>query len=244
MAGEKSQIVIMTEADYQELHRDDSYLRELEAHTWLMDNHKWALWVWEQHALHIQNSKFTLAHADFHWDGGYHPYDNPDKSAEVLGADLDQLKALIAEDVWIRYDSFIVPALLRGRFDMVHFFCKQDDGYDLAISQDLLDLTGTGQVLHDSVESLASITPQRPLIFDLCLDLFNRESKNEYGSDLWSDEEVQAFLQAVRPLIEGASLVTVSLSFGCSGSEVDTRHLAAYVMPQILAWRDETSKAP
>lgn len=229
----------MTEAEYQQLQRDDDYVMELGARTWLMDNHKWALWVWERHAVQLQKPKFTLVHADFHWDGGYHPYESSEKSAEVLGADLDQIKVLIEEDVWIRYDSFIVPALLRGLFDTVHFFCKQDDGYDVAIDEEMLKQAGANQVLHETAESLAAVVPQRPLIFDLCLDLFNRESKYEYGSDLWPDAEIQAFLDTVRPLIEAASLVTVSLSFGCSGSEADTRHLAAYVMPQILAWRTQ-----
>jgi hypothetical protein len=231
----------MTEAEYQQLQRDDDYIKELDAHTWLMDNHKRALWVWERHAIQLKNSQFTLMHADFHWDGGYHPYENPEKSTELLGADLDQLKALIEEDVWIRYDSFIVPALLRGRFDTVHFFCKQDDGYDVAIDEEMLKKVGANQILHETVESLAAISPQRPLIFDLCLDLFNRESKYEYGSDLWPDAEIQAFLDAVRPQIEAASLVTVSLSFGCSGSVADTRHLAKYVMPQILALRTQAN---
>ncbi len=228
----------MTEADYRALQRDDSYLRELGARIWLMDNHKWALWVWERHAAQTGITRFTLVHADFHWDGGYHPYFDADKSAEVVGADLAQLWALIEEDEWIRYDSFIAPALLRGRFDTIHFLCKQNDGCDVAISQDLLDRAGSAQVLHDNAESIAAIVPQRPLIFDLCLDLFNNDSKNEYDGDLWPDAQIDEFLKTVRPLIEAADLLTVSLSFGCSGTEEDTRHLAAHVIPQILAWRE------
>lgn len=154
-----------------------------------------------------------------------------------MAADLDQLRAIIDEGEWIRYDSFIAPAVLRGRFDCLHFFCKQDDGSDVAIDQKLLDQAGATQVLHQSTESLAAITPGHPVIFDLCLDLFNRESTMEYGSDLWNDAEINEFLLAVRPLVESASLVTISLSFGCSGTEADTQHLAQLVVPQIAAWR-------
>jgi len=38
--------------------------------------------------------RFTLVHADHHWDGGYHPYFDEEKSAEVVAADLDQLRRL------------------------------------------------------------------------------------------------------------------------------------------------------
>lgn len=225
------------EVDYQTLQRDDGYLVDLGRDVWLMDNHKWALWVWEQKAQTSGVARFTLAHADYHWDGGYDAYYEDDKSREIAAADLEQLRAIIDEGEWIRYDSFIAPAVLRGRFDCLHFFCKQTDEYDVAIGQELLDRAGATQVLHQSTESLTAITPRHPLIFDLCLDLFNRESTMEYGSDLWSDAEINDFLSAVRPLIQSACLVTVSLSFGCSGSEPDTRHLAQLVVPQIVAWR-------
>ncbi|MDN8617995.1 UPF0489 family protein [Variovorax ginsengisoli] len=202
-----------------------------------MDNHKWALWVWERQVQIAGIAKFTLVHADHHWDGGYDAYYDQEKSSEIVAADLEQLRAIIDEEEWIRYDSFIAPAVLRGRFDCLHFFCKQDDDFDVAIGHDLLDSAGATQVLHPSTDSLAAITPEHPLIFDLCLDLFNRESKMEYGSDLWADAEINEFLLAMRPLIESANLVTISLSFGCSGSEPDTRHLAQLVVPQIAAWR-------
>jgi len=37
------------DVDYQALQRDDGYLVDLGRDVWLMDNHKWALWVWELH---------------------------------------------------------------------------------------------------------------------------------------------------------------------------------------------------
>ena len=74
------------------------------------------------------------------------------------------------------------------------------------------------------------------MIFDLCLDLFNRSDKWAIG-DLWTDEDIRDFLEQVRPVIERAALVTVSLSFEHSGTEADTRHLAALVLPPIVQWR-------
>lgn len=233
----------MVSIDYQTLVRDDEYVKDLGATTWLMDNHKWALWVWERCAANSSaNPKFTLAHADHHWDGGYDFFESPAEEAEMLAADLDGLHALISEGNWIRYDSFIAPAVMRGRFDVVHFFCKQDNGGDIGIGEEVLAAAGAAQTLHTSAESLANLVPAYPLIFDLCLDLFNNESKMEYGSDLWRDEEIVAFLDIVRPLIESACLVTISLSFGCSGTSDDTKHLAELVVPRVLAWRAEQQK--
>jgi hypothetical protein len=229
--------------DYQSLAADDAYRVELGQGVWLMDNHKWALWIWESHALKSGIEKFTLAHADHHWDGGYHPYESPKMDAEVKAADLTRLEELLVEDVWIRYDSFIAPAVVRGKFDEVHFFCRQDDGSDKGIGEELLQQSGAAQVLHGTVETFTALQPKKPLIFDLCLDLFNNELKMMDEGDVWPDAEILGFLQAVRPLIEGASLVTVSLSFGYSGTEDDTRHLAELVIPNIMAWRAARSEA-
>jgi hypothetical protein len=227
----------MTHIEFQALQRDDGYLVDLGADTWLMDNHKWALWVWERHRLNVGVDKFTLAHADHHWDGGYHPYESPEVQAQLAVADIDQLKEIIDEDVWIRYDSFIAPAVVRGRFDTVHFYCKQNDGYDIGIDEELRAATQTTQVIHETVQTFSGLHPSQPLIFDLCLDLFNKEQKMTCQGDLWTNGEIESFLEAVQPLVVSASLVTVSLSFECSGTEADTRHLAALVLPKIMAWR-------
>lgn len=229
----------MADIDFQALDRDDDYVQQLAANIWLMDNHKWALWAWERHAADSGVQKFTLVHADHHWDGGYDFFESPEEEAEMLAADLEGLRAMIAEGNWIRYDSFIAPAVARGRFDAVHFFCQQDDGCDVAIGEEVLAMSGTTQTLHPSAESLAGIAPALPLVFDLCLDLFNNDSKMEYGSDLWQDADILAFLDTVRPLIESAALVTISLSFGCSGTSEDTRHLAELVVPRVLTWRGQ-----
>lgn len=229
----------MANIDFGALHRDDTFLQDMGSRVWLMDNHKWALWVWESHATATGIHQYTLAHADFHWDGGYDFFDSPEMEAQLLTADLEQLKAWIVEENWIRYDSFIAPAVVRGRFNCVHFFCKQGDEWDVGIGESVRQQSGTAEVLHETAESFASIELERPLIFDLCLDLFNKDNHQEYGSDLWTDAEVNDFMDTVKPLITAADLVTVSLSFGCSGTEADTRHLAALVIPKILAWRND-----
>ncbi len=226
----------MTDVDVESLKRDDDYCVDLEQSVWLMDNHKWALYVWEMFRQQAGGGRFTLAHADYHWDGGYDFHCDAQKEQELLAADLQRLRAFIQEEEWIRYDSFIAPAVARGMFDALHFYCLQGDEWDVAIDEDLRKLTGTDQIIHETPESLASMEITSPLIFDLCLDLFNRSDQFREG-DLWADEEVLGFLDTVRPLITTAVLVTISLSFDCSGTAADTRHLASLVLPKIQAWR-------
>ena len=108
---------------------------------------------------------------------------------------------------------------------------------DDALNEEFLRACGAQQVIHAAPHSLAAAQISDPLIFDLCLDLFNRLDMWAKG-DLWSDAEVLRFLATVRPLISRAELVTVSMSFNYSGTESDTRHLAGLVIPEILGCRE------
>jgi hypothetical protein len=223
--------------DFKSLKRDDEYLADLGGNVWLMDNHKWALYVWERFRLQVGGGKkFTLAHADYHWDGGYDVHALPTAEQELLCADLDQLRALIAEEKWVKYDSFIAPAVAREMFDAVHFYCKQNNGWDVGIAEDIRKASATEQIIHESPESFASLNHLPLLFFDLCLDLFNKSDVFENG-DLWSDDEIFSFLDTIRPLITKASIVTISLSFEYSGTAEDTQYLASLVLPRIQAWR-------
>jgi hypothetical protein len=221
--------------DLSLLSRDDDFCVDVGTSIWLMDNHKWALVVWETFWAEV-GGRLTLAHLDYHWDGGYDFACDKEKENQLLNADLGAIQAFVEEEEWIRYDSFIAPAVARGMFDCVHFYCIQGDKWDVAIDPEVLASTGTHQVIHESPETLATLSTDAPLIFDLCLDLFNRTERFGEG-DLWSDAEILQFLEIVRPLIINASLVTVSLSFDCSGTADDTRHLAALVLPKIEEWR-------
>lgn len=59
----------------------------------------------------------------------------------MLAAELPDLGAMICEDTWIRYDSFIAPAVIRGLVGDVHFFCLQDDDAP-GLDAELLNSTG------------------------------------------------------------------------------------------------------
>lgn len=227
----------MDDADFEALGEDDHYYAEIGRNIWLMDNHKWAMYIWDQFRKQSEIPRFSLVHADFHWDNGNDACGSRENERRVLTADDAGLRAILEEENLIRYDSFIAPAVLRGGIAEVHFFCKQGDQYDVGLDADLLGRMGTRQFIHETVEALIGQEFAAPIIYDLCLDLFNKAHKMMYEADLWADEEILGFLDLCRPLIERAKLVTVSLSFGYSGSEPDTRRLAKLVVPKVMGWR-------
>lgn len=226
-----------------EIAPDDDFFTDLGSGIWLMDDHKWAFYIWNRY--HVQSGipKFSLVHADYHWDSVNDFHDAPEQTENLLAADDAQLRDMIREEHgFIRFDSFIAPAILRGSIDEVHFYCKQDDWFDSKFNDETLERTGTRQFVHEDVNALAQQAFPSPLILDLCLDLFNK-ADYWYESDLWSEEEILAFLEAIRPLIEQAVLITVSLSFGYSGTEDDTRRLAKLVLPVLAQWRSNNKPA-
>ena len=213
---------------------NENFRIELPHGVWLMDNHKWALSAWAH--THTGGRRWLL-HADHHWDGVDMVSGNADEQAALLEADLATLDQRIADEDGIQYDAFIAPAVIRGYFDQVHFYCTQDDDWDRGLQADLCNQFGVKQRLHESLDTFASLPVDTAFVFDLCLDLFNDANGKMFDSNLWPDERIQAFLDATRHLIEAASVVTVSLSFGYSGTEEDTRRLAQLVVPQLVAWR-------
>ncbi len=215
---------------------DDSFLVCLGSEIWLMDNHKWAFFVWEKFSQISGIPKFSLIHADYHWDGINDFYSFPEKELELLSSNVDQLQAMVAEGNWIRFDSFIAPAVMRGIIGEIHFFCSQDEGEDNGVDEDILTRMNTQQFFHANMESLSNQEFSFPVIFDLCLDLFNTSTILDQG-ELWPDSEIMRFLITMKPAIQAASVVTVSLSFGYSGSEDDTRRLAKLVLPLLQEWR-------
>lgn len=226
----------MVPADFDALSEDPEFFTDLGSGVWLMDDHKWAFLIWDRAKRNSEVQKFSLIHADYHWDGVNDFHGSPARTADLLSADDAGLMRIMRCDNLICFDSFIAPAVLRGIFDEIHFFCLQDDGGDVGLDEELLRDTATAQVIHENLGSLLQREFASPLIFDLCLDLFNR-SKKWYEGDIWPDAEIMEVLSAIRPLVETAKLVTISMSFGYSGTENQTRHLAKLVVPTLLEWR-------
>ena len=225
----------MTFGNLDALQPNDAFLSDLGRNVWLMDSHRWAYLVWERHRA---ANRYTLVHADFHWDAVDDFLCSEAQKEALLSADISGIERLVVENEWIKYDSLIAPAVRRGLFKEVHFFCTEEHN-DIGLDEELLLASGTTQFIHNTVESLITYGIQNPLIFDLCLDLFNKSDEWETG-DLWSDAEIDGFLKSISPLVQAAEIVTVSLSFGYSGTEADTKHLAKIVLPYLLETRSDT----
>ena len=223
----------MLDFDPALLVEDAGYLVDLGRGIWLMDDHRWALKVWETQRT---GNRYVLIHADYHWDCCYDFHNLPNEEARLLAASSEQVSKLVAEGELIQYDSFIVPAIKRGLVHTVHFYCLQKSVGDDALDEDFLRACGAYQVIHTDANSLAVAQISGPYIFDICLDLFNRSKVSAEG-DLWSDAEVLDFLVTMKSLVRHAELVTVSMSFNYSGTASDTRHLVQLVIPELLAFR-------
>lgn len=156
---------------------------------------------------------------------------------QLLQASSTQVAELVADGEWVCFDSFIAPALRRGLIHTVHFYCLQNEVGDNAFDADLLNQCNATQIIYSDVAALAAAQIEGSLIFDLCLDLFNRSDQWCEG-DLWSDAEIEQFLYATRHFIQSAELVTVSMSFNYSGGIADTRHLTELVISWILECRE------
>ena len=66
---------------------------------------------------------------------------------------LKRIVELDAKGHWIRYDSFIAPAVPRGLVSDVHLCCLQDDT-EPGLDQDMLDAAGGRQILHQDASGL------------------------------------------------------------------------------------------
>jgi UPF0489 domain len=223
----------MSIPNFDALTEDPAYLANLGAGVWLMDDHRWALKVWETERRH---DRYTLVHADYHWDGCYDFHDQPEAEAQLVAASSAEVAAMVKADYLIQYDSFIAPAVKRGLVHTIHFYCLQRGMGDEALDEEFLHGCGATQFTHASPGELANTKIAGPMIFDLCLDLFNRSDVWAEG-DLWPDKEILTFLEVVRPMIRRAELVTVSMSFNHSGTAADTRHLSGLVVPRLLEYR-------
>jgi len=152
-----------------------------------MDNHKWALYIWEKNRL--DKGAYTLVHVDYHWDANYDFLGKPEREKELREASIEDVRSLIKREDLIQYDSFIGPAIARGLINDIHFLCFQKD--DEGFTEEELNLFKVKQTIHSTSETLKEIGFKQPLLFDFCLDVFNRSDFN-YQSDLWDDGEIEA----------------------------------------------------
>lgn len=122
----------------------------------------------------------------------------------------------------IQYDSFIAPAVRRRIIKTIHWFCLQSEhDTEPGFEDEFLSEFECRQIFHNNHADFIDAPIDKPILFDLCLDLFNHNDGQWSEGSIWSDDDIDSFLQSCRKLICNAEVVTVSLSFDYS---VNDRH--------------------
>jgi hypothetical protein len=156
--------------------RNDKYFEELYPGVWLMDNHKWAFYIWEDYRFrHAGKIPSILVHIDKHWDG-VNDFQKPETITNLININsAKELRDLVERKPFVRYDSFIAPSIIRGLVKEVHFICSQDDT-DIGLDDNLLHRYEAKQFVHKNLDSLIQHIGDRQILFDLDLDMFNRSN--------------------------------------------------------------------
>jgi len=216
----------------------DAYIEEIYPNMWLMNNHKWAYFCWEQYKLtHNSNFRFNLIHLDFHWDG-INDFQDEERLSKLKMIDsLNKLHELVNQGEFIKDASFIAPGIIRGILKEIHFYCFQDDT-EPGIDESLLEEHNCVQYIHNDIDDLITHTFEGDIFFDLDLDLFN---KNDYWNqgDIWEENEIIELIDKCSEIISKSSLVTIANSPGYSGTKDDLEYLKNLVIPQIIKYFNE-----
>ena len=215
--------------------QDENYLEEIAPNVWLMDDHKWAFLVWWSFfSRNDYNVPVTLMHLDYHWDA-VNDFQNDKSIQKLLRADYQGIWNLISEG-YIRKDSFIAPAIIKGYVKQVHFYCKQYDN-EIGFYQPFLEKYNAAQTDNQNLDFVQNIASQDSILFDFDLDLFNRSDMWSKG-DLWHVDEIFDLIQKCSVAIKNALVITIAMSFGYSGTKQDTVELARQIIPRIITIRN------
>lgn len=215
-------------------------IHKIHEKVWLMDDHKWAFYLWEKYKYESKEfSPHTLVHLDRHWDAVFNF--RTEESKQEL-AEIDNIKGIysLVESGRIIHDSFIAPAIIRGLIDEIHFFCKQKDT-EIGIDPALLEEFGVLQCIHPGISSIVKKMKRRRIFLDVDLDVFNK-SEMWCTGNLWDDKTIKDFIIDLSDLIIKSKLITIALSYNYSGTQQDTEHLANLVIPEIMKILNTKSK--
>ena len=206
---------------------------EIAENVWLMDNHKWALFAWEK--FFIENPSrvpLPLVHADYHWDA-INDWKTEERVSEICQiSSLSGFEEVILSGS-IDYANFIFPEIIRKRINEVYFYCFFFDNPTHGFAPGILEKHGAKQFICRDLDRLVNAVSGRPVLFDLDIDVFNY---SDYGheTDYWEHAKIDDFFRQCCHTIRDAPVVTIAISFGCSGEENDAKELAKCVVGKIL----------
>ena len=173
-----------------------------------------------------------LLHADYHWDA-VNEWQTDEEVSEICQiSSLSGIKEVILSGS-IKYDNFIFPEVIRRRINEVYFYCFFNDNPTHGFAVGNPEKYGAKQFICRDLDKLVKAVSGRPVLFDLDIDVFNY---SEIGAetDYWDDAKIDGFFRRCRHAISDAPVVTIAISFGCSGEENDAKKLAKRVVGKIL----------
>jgi len=214
------------------------FCEEIERDFWLMDSHRWALWAWEQGKKRYPHLfPARLVHIDAHDDAGnfWQAPDHFERLSRLSEREVNSMLAGTAVEPLesVAYDSFIAPGCVRNLINHVDFLCHESErGFD----DEDLELLGITQSILRDVSELPRIEDGSRVLFDLDVDTFN-DIETPCETNYWSQGRIDALLAGCEPLVSNAVVVTVAISFNCSGGFDDARGLTKHVIGRLLDFR-------
>jgi hypothetical protein len=205
---------------------NEEYFDEIYPNIWIMHNHKWALYCWEQYRERNEIPS-TLVHLDYHWDVCN---DYSKNESTIRDMNLNEMQDVIIENTNIRKDSFIAPAIIRGYGNRVDFHCYQKD--TIGFDTDFLNRYNAIENIHDKIEDLILAIGSQEIILDLDLDIFNTLG-TKFGV-LWEKEKIESYINTIIPLIKQAKVITIAMSYGHTGNDDDIEYLTKLVVQMIV----------
>lgn len=211
--------------------RDENKVYFPEKKIYLMDQHKWAFYIWEiarEKGLIKPNA--TLFHVDAHLDDC--PFVLEDNPEYINITGYENLKAFTENHVKI--DTFIWPAFGRGTINNIIYvsdflgsepFEEWTKEYIEGRIYDGIRVNSIKQ-LKDSIfqREVEPYLQDNSLILNLDLDFFNEEDFYSHSPKLKSDQEVIDSLTYLKNLYNW-DLITVALSPEHCGGEEACNHL-------------------
>ena len=206
---------------------NEEYFEEIYPNIWIMNNHKWSLYCWEQYR-EKNDIPSTLVHLDYHWDA---INDYSEDESLIKNMNLVTMKKALIENNNIKKDSFIAPGIIRGYIKQVDFHCFQTNN-DIGLNDEILNKYNVIENIHKNIETLIQNIGKQEVILDLDLDIFNK--LGSIVGDLWSKEEIKNYIYSITPLIKQAKIITIAMSYGHTGNDEEIEYLTKFVVSMII----------
>jgi len=171
---------------------NDEFHEEIYPGVWLMDNHKWAFWAWLNHFTeNTTGLPAKLFHFDYHWDA-VNDFQSEASQSDLFKHSLTEAYRLVTGD-FICKDGFIAPAIIKGFFNEIHFYCKQKNT-QVGFTDEFLNNYMSKQYVYNTIDNINVSIFDNPYAFDLDIDLFN-DSEMYLVSKLWPEAQIGEFFR-------------------------------------------------